>query len=173
MKRLKMPMRHALVALVAGWLTSALSQTVTEVVLPSGGGNAAIAQWIGYGVGALVVGGLSLRHFLSKAGVSLSADSYYKQALDSASAREIELKKERDQALAEARTAWASKNADALELGELRARVKFLEEQLQQANATITEIRTGVQQIGRKVDTVKRDTDKVLNDSGLAPLGKE
>lgn len=172
MKRIKIPLRNALVALVAAWLTSALAQTVSEAVMP-GGGNAAIAQWLGYGVVALVAGGLALRQFLSKAGVSLSADSYYKQALDSASAREAELKKERDQALAEARTAWASKNADALELGQLRAQVGFLQDQLQQANTTITEIRRGVQAVGQKVDAVKRGTDKALSDSGLAPLSRE
>ncbi len=160
-----------LAAVLSGGLASAVVRAAGDAV--PGAVDGSLAQLIGWGTGGLVVAGLWLRSKLSRDGVALKADSYLKDALDRATLNEAELKKERDQALADARAAWASKNADALELGQLRAQVDFLQQQLQQANATIGEIRRGVQAVGQKVDAVKRGTDKALSDSGLVPLSRE
>jgi predicted nucleic acid-binding Zn-ribbon protein len=51
--------------------------------------------------------------------------------------------------------AWAKANADAGRIGQLTAENEYLKRELSDARAQITEIRQGVQQIGRKVDATQ------------------
>jgi hypothetical protein len=158
------------VALWCGIVTAATAATVPEVPL-----NGTTASVLGTVVAAVVIAAMKLRSKLSRDGVDRSADGYLKDALAHANGERDQFKSEIATLKADARAAWSSKNADALELGELRAQVKFLTETLRTNNEAMAEIRRGVQQVGRNVDRVKDRQDSTIAELGKSdrsPLGK-
>lgn len=158
------------VALWCGLVTAATAATVPEVPL-----NGTTAGVLGTVVAAVVVAAMKLRSKLSRDGVDRSADGYLKDALSNANLEREQFRAEIVTLKREAREAWSSKNADSLELGELRAQVKFLSETLRINNEAMAEIRRGVQLVGRNVDAVKDRQDSTiaeLSKSNPSPLGK-
>lgn len=79
---------------------------------------------------------------------------------------------ENERLSADAREAWSRTNGDAGLIGHLRAENEYLKTQLGAAQATISQIRQGVQQVGQKVDGVQgRLLQASKNiDSGHVPL---
>lgn len=148
---------------------SAVAAAATAIAVPDVPVNGTTASVLGTVVAGVVYGALALRKRLSSDGLEAKVNSTAGELLN-------RLTKERDDAMQDARAAWSSKNADSLELGELRAKVGYLEEQLRVNLQAMTELRRGVQVVGRTVDAVKgrmEETTKQLGTTGPAPLGKD
>jgi hypothetical protein len=164
-----------LAVLFSGGVTAAIAQTVASS--PGGSSfpvDAATAGWLASAVTAFVVAGLRLRKVMSRDGVDRKADSYLQQALDQAKANEAAARERESKAMEEARKAWASKNADSLELGSLRTENRLLKEQLDAMSQQVITIRRGVQSVGQNVDTLKNSVEQTQTriNTGAAPLGE-
>lgn len=127
------------------------------------------AGWLGGSVMTLVGLILYLRRKTSRDGVELIKDrtegALLKTALE-----------ERDNAMRMANEAWAKANADAGRIGQLTAENEYLKRELSDARAQITEIRQGVQQIGRKVDATQSSlatVERRVGNTVPAPLGEK
>lgn len=156
-------------------LLSGLATAATAAVIPDIPVNGTTAGVLGGGVAVIVAAAMKLRSIWSRDGVGRGADDYVQKALAHANSERDQFKAERDQLTQDARAAWSSNNADALELGRLRAQVEFLTEALRVNNEMMAEIRRGVQFVGQKVDRVKDRQDSTLAElskSDRANLGK-
>lgn len=150
-------------------LATAATAAAVNSAIPDSPVSGTTAGWIGTGVAAVIWAALQLRRKMSRDGLDMKGDRAGIDMLERA-------QKERDQAVADARAAWATKNADSLELGQLRAENAYLKEQLRANAELVAAIRRGVQDVGQKVDTVKGRMDtaeKRLTNSGNAPLGEK
>jgi len=159
--------------IAAAATAAAVSSGAAPYDLPTGPG--ALAAYVGTGVTALVVAALKLRTFLSRNSVNLTADNYLRESLEQSKVDADVARRERDQAKSEVREAWTAANANAVELGQLRAENAYLRKQLADQSEAIAAIRRGVQHVGQQVDTVQsrlEETTKVTN-SGIAPLGEQ
>lgn len=149
------------------WVFASVAATAaTAVTVPDVPVNGTTASLLGTGVGAIVYAALALRKRMSSDGLGVKANTSAGDMLD-------RLTRERDEAAKDARAAWASKNADSLELGTLRAENAYLKEQLRVNHELVATIRKGVQNVGQQVDNVKNrmaKTEARLTNSGNAPL---
>lgn len=168
-------------ALLAGLTSGGMAAAATVAAVaagvpaPASMGLTELAAYIGGGTLGIVAAGMKLRAWLSRSGVDMKADSYLQQSLAQSKVDQDSLRAERDRAMQDARTAWASKTSDALELGQLRAENAFLKRQLEEQSAALAEIRRGVQSVGQRVDALKGKTDETqarISSSGIAPLGE-
>lgn len=131
--------------------------------------NGETAGWLGMAVATLVSGVLWLRRRTSRDGVELIKDRTEGKLLQTA----ID---ERDKAMAQARDAWSQRTADAGALGQLRAENEYLKRELAAAQQLVTDIRRGVQEVGRKVDETQSNLQAVERRTGKtdpAPLGRD
>lgn len=144
-------------------VTTAITEQIPHPSFPMDGGTAGI---LGTGVMSLVLGLLWLRRKTSRDGAEIIKDRAEGQLVES-------LLKDRDAAWAMAREAMLGRDVLSLELGQLRAEVKYLTESLRVSQETIAEIRRGVMSVGQKVDAVQdhmNETSQKLSASGRAPL---
>jgi hypothetical protein len=155
-------------AVFSGAAAAATAVSVSNVV-PDSPINSTTAGLLGTGVAGLVWAALQLRRKMSRDNLDMKADRTAFEMLD-------RTQKERDDAVKDARLAWASKNADSMELGQLRAENAYLKEQLRATQDMVSTIRRGVLEVGKNVDNVQTRMEKTaqkLTNSGSAPLGKE
>lgn len=121
---------------------------------------------IGGFVGAAIVAVMYLRRRLPRDKLEALKDRTEGQFL-------AQIIAERDKAIADAREAWSQLNAMQRESGRLNSETEYLKRELEGARALVTEIRQGVQQVGRKVDAAENNLKTVEQrngNSGPAPL---
>lgn len=121
---------------------------------------------VGSFVGAVIMAVLYMRRRLPKDKLEALKDRTEGLMLNEARA-------DREKAMADAREAWSQLNAMQRTFGELKAENGYLKEQLRVNLELVTEMRRGVQNVGRTVDTVKghmEETTKRVGSSGITPL---
>lgn len=87
-----------------------------------------------------------------------------------------EARAERDKAIADSRDAWSQLNAMQYKQGALTAENEYLKRELNDARALVTEIRQGVQQVGRRVDATESNLKAVerrVGSTNPSPLGEK
>ena len=149
-------------------VTTAMTQQLVNPV-PAFPIENSTAGYIATAVAGFVVLAYQLRKMVGKSNLGSDVDASAQAMLALSQQRE-------KQAVADTREAYSLLNAQNLELGELRAQVKYLSASLAEAQAIVAEIRRGVQQVGQKVDNVQgrmEDTVKKIGNSGVIPLNKE
>lgn len=143
-----------------------LQPTAPPPAFPVSGETAGV---LGGGVMALVGAILWLRRKTSRDGVELIKDRTEGKLLQTAL-------EERDKAMAQAREAWSHRTTDAGTIGQLTAENDYLKRELDAARLQITEIRRGVMDIGKKVDTAQAGlvaVERKVGATNPAPLGRE
>lgn len=131
--------------------------------------NGQTAGWLTAAIAGLVSGVFWLRRKTSRDGVELIKDRTEGKLLQTT----IE---ERNKAMAEAREAWSQLNSMQYAQGGLAAENEYLKRELDAARQQITEIRRGVMDIGRKVDTAQAGlvaVERKVGTTNPSPLGRE
>lgn len=87
-----------------------------------------------------------------------------------------EARAERDKAMADAREAWSQLNAMQFKQGGLTAENEYLKRELDAARQLVTEIRRGVMDVGKKVDSAQAGlvaVERKVGATNPAPLGRD